>query len=38
MKTEEILKKLQELRDRWKKNPDKRKVIELQAKLLKKAL
>ena len=38
MNTKEIEAKLQQLRRQWKEEPDKRKIIELQAKLLQKAL
>jgi hypothetical protein len=35
---EEKLKKLEVLRDRWSKEPNNRKIIEVQAKLLKMAM
>lgn len=38
MTTQEIQSKLQILRERWLKEPDNRKTIELQAKCLKLAL
>lgn len=38
MDTEDIKAKLQDLRLLWKKFPDKRKIIEIQAKLLQRSL
>jgi hypothetical protein len=38
MDKEDINKQLQALRERWKKEPENRKIIEIQAKLLKKSL
>lgn len=38
MEAKDITNKLEKLREKWKDYPEKRKIIEVQAKLLQKAL